>query len=42
MLPPNSDDLTLATDPVSHLALNLLAFSLAGYVVAVVGILWSL
>lgn len=35
MLPPNTDDLTLATDPVTRYALNCLAFAVGTGVVAV-------
>ena len=42
ILPPNTDDLTLWTDPVTRYALNALAVSVGASIVAVISILWPL
>lgn len=42
LLPPNSDDLTLMTDPVTRYALNAFAVSIGASIVAALAALFPL
>lgn len=42
ILPPNSDDLTLMTDPVTTWALSCLAIAVGAGLVLALGALWPL
>lgn len=42
MLPPNSDDLTLMTDPVTTWALSCLAVAAGAGLVLTLGVIWPL